>query len=284
MLYLESIHKALFRFHWLSYTSQRNSRRTTFYLKAESRNRLQDAEAERSELVDSQIRQIEFDFLQAEIPRKESEQQRDEVFRSAQIERYDAFVAYEEHRFDLFEQAKTRRIEIFRINEDRRNTIVGVGLTAKEKTFLSSLDEYSAQYVWYSRTADSEVLFCTGHQLRECSGRIMTTPSCGSVHRAGACRLRSLGSFSVRSLRYSPELSSRNLFSQYSTYLPGCCDTMTFSHCIATVEQRNSLSVKKPCIPRSVTVPDQPVGIRKHITNVVTVFASISRGYRRNGF
>lgn len=154
------------RFSWI--VSKWRSRPYNDYAGEENpdhRLRFEAVESKRSETFASEIRQIEFDFLQAEAVRKVPEQQRGEIFRDAQIGRCCAFVTQEKNRLDLFEQAEKGRQDTFRLHDDQRHTIFEASSAAREEVFLNSLEEYSEQYRWYTHTV--ETLFSTNRQHRQ---------------------------------------------------------------------------------------------------------------------
>ena len=81
----------------------------------------QDEEEKRKETFQGTLREIEFDFLQAESQRASYEKQRDQEFKNAQLSREKLFLANEKQSYELFMAAEKEQDRIFQTSEDRRN-------------------------------------------------------------------------------------------------------------------------------------------------------------------
>ncbi|KAK7683488.1 hypothetical protein QCA50_013322 [Cerrena zonata] len=105
-----------------------------------------DAEDERSSLFESFLRQLEYDFLQAESARKLPEKQREEEFVAAQTRR-------------------PRKEDIFRRNEDRRTLLFQEVQEVRKGLFSESLVRYDKQSERFLSTIES--LYSSGRQRRD---------------------------------------------------------------------------------------------------------------------
>ena len=113
------------------------------------------AEQERTDRFGSQLRQLDFRYLQSEQVRNKAERERDDSFRESQSERDDIFNKLQLDRYNFYDQAETDRTKTFDTNHRCRSIGFEASLAEHERVFQESLDTFSTKHQWYLQTIKS---------------------------------------------------------------------------------------------------------------------------------
>ena len=106
-------------------------------------------ELDRTDIFDSQLRQLEFQYLLAEKTWKELEQRRDNSIKETKLRREVTFRAEQSMRLDLFDQAEEKREKTFRGHLRCRSEVSEATRATHEQKFQESLDSFSVKHKWY---------------------------------------------------------------------------------------------------------------------------------------
>ena len=129
------------------------------------------AEAERSVVFDSQLRELEFDFIQENRVWETSIDKRNSVFQEFRRKRQDMFHAQRSNFAHLFEQSESIRSQTFKDNNSKRTSLFEILFTKHETLFTAALEEFSMKQQWYLQTI--ETLSSANRLRRESRGDCM---------------------------------------------------------------------------------------------------------------
>ena len=128
-------------------------------------------EEERSVVFDSQLRELEFDFIQENKVWETSMEQRSSVFQESRTKRQDIFSVQQSNFAGLFEQSQSIRSQTFQDNNSKRTGLFEILFTKHETLFTAALEEFSMKQQWYLQTI--ETLSSANRLRRESRGDCM---------------------------------------------------------------------------------------------------------------